>query len=76
MDENEEIEESEFESYPELEPECGPNFYDYCRVLILPVRGYFQGFSAMLEQFEGLFSMHSRVHDAKKSAQAMERALK
>lgn len=72
MDENQ----NDQEVYPEFEPECGPNFYDYCRVLMLPMRGYFQGFSTMFEQFEMLFSLHSRVHDAKKSAKAMEKAFR
>jgi hypothetical protein len=61
---------------PELIPESAPNVYDYCRVLMMPIRGYFQGLSAMFEQIEFLFSMHSRIHDDKKASAAMERALK
>lgn len=66
----------EVQQYPETVPQLGPNLWDIVRVLLYPVLGLFQGYSAMFGAFQDYALLQSQVHDEKKASEDLERSFK
>ena len=62
--------------YPERAPQAGINRYDVIRILMMPLVGFAQGTAEMYEHLTLLFMHQSEIHDKKKAAKEMEKALK
>lgn len=69
-------EDNESTEYPEQAPQAGINRFDVIRILMMPAVGFAQGAAEMYEHLTLLFMHQSEIHDKKKAAEEMEKALK